>query len=170
MRLIDIVFAGIAIAIVCGGAAPAAEPKSEIKIEKIKAAEVEKIVAAHKGKVVVVDVWASFCLPCKKKFPHLVKLHKELAAEGLVCISLSVDLDEGLADALDFLKKQGATFPNYILWDSEKNKDNLEKSFIHSAPPIVHVFDRNGKKIQTWEGKIEEDKIDMLIKDLLKQR
>ncbi len=143
---------------------------TEIKLEKIKASDVEKTVAAHKGKVVIVDVWADFCLPCKKKFPHLVKLHKELASEGLVCISLSVDLQDNFDGALEFLKKQGAVFPNYILWDNDENKDKLEKTFSHTSPPIIHVFDRKGKKIETWEGKIEEDKIDALIKDLLKEK
>jgi thiol-disulfide isomerase/thioredoxin len=151
-----------------GSMVSAQEAKPEIKLEKIKAADVEKAVAAHKGKVVVVDVWASFCAPCMKKFPHLVQLHKELAKEGLVCISLSVDIDdEGYAKALEFLQKQGAAFPNYVLVDTEENKDKLEKTLEHTACPIVHVFDRNGKKIQTWDTKIEEDKIDALIKKLL---
>ena len=152
------------------GSAPATETKEEITLVKIKASEVEKAIAAHKGKVVVVDVWGEFCAPCKKKFPHLVQLHKDFAKDGLVCISLSVDLEENVDGALQFLKKQGATFPNYILWDNDDNKDKLEPTFAHIAPPIIHVFDRNGKKIQTWEGKIEEDKIDKLIAELLKQK
>jgi thiol-disulfide isomerase/thioredoxin len=169
MRLSHLFLPAIAIVAFGEPIANADDAKGAIKLEKIKASEVEKAVAAHKGKVVIVDVWADFCLPCKKKFPHLVKLHKELAKEGLVCISLSVDLDDNFNGALEFLKKQGATFPNYILWDTEENKDTLEKSFNHTAPPIIHVFDRGGKRVQTWEGKIEEDKIDMLIKNLLKQ-
>jgi thiol-disulfide isomerase/thioredoxin len=170
MRLSHLFLPAIAVFSLSGVNAIAEDVKDAIKLEKIKASEVEKAVAAHKGKVVVVDVWADFCLPCKKKFPHLVHLHKELAKEGLVCISLSVDLEENFNGALEFLKKQGATFPNYILWDTEDNKDKLEKSFNHTAPPIFHVFDRSGKRIQTWEGKIEEEKIDMLIKYLLKQK
>jgi len=146
------------------------EPKPEIKLSKIKANEVEKAVAAHAGKVVVVDVWANFCIPCKKKFPHLVQLHKEFAKSGLVCMSLSVDPDDDFAGALEFLQKNGATFPNFILLDTDENKDKLEKTFEHTSPPIIHVFDRKGKKIQTWEGKIEEDKIDTLIKKLLDEK
>ncbi len=149
-------------------AAAGAEP--EVKLEKIKAAEVEKMIAAHLGKVVCVDVWAEFCPPCKKKFPHLVQLHKDLAKEGLVCISLSVDLEENLDGALGFLKKQGATFPNYILWDSETEKDLLEKKFEHTAPPIFHVYDRTGKRIKTWEGGIKENEIDELVHELLKKK
>src|SRR6476659_8462790 len=46
----------------------------EAKLTKVKAAEFEKIIASHKGKVIAVDVWADFCAPCKKAFPHIVKL------------------------------------------------------------------------------------------------
>jgi len=143
--------------------------QEEVKIEKIKASEIEKMIAGHKGKVICVDVWADFCLPCKKLFPHLVKLHKDFAKEGLDCISLSVDLDDNVSGALNFLKKQNATFPNYILWDNDDNKDLLEPKFAHRAPPIIHVFDRDGKKIKTWEGGVKEDEVDNLIKELLKK-
>jgi thiol-disulfide isomerase/thioredoxin len=142
----------------------------EIKLEKIKAADIEQAIARHKGNVVAVDVWADFCAPCKQKFPHLVKLHRDLAKEGLVCISISVDLEENFDGALEFLKKQKANFPNYILWDTDENKDALEKSFAQHSPPIVHIYDRNGKRIKTWEGAIKEDEIDRLIIDLLKQK
>jgi len=149
--------------------APLPEAPAEIKLEKIKAADVLKTIAAHKGKVVAVDVWADFCAPCKKKFPHLVQLHKDLAKEGLVCLSLSVDLDDNFEGALAFLKRQGATFPNFILWDNDDNKDDLDKTFEHRRVPIFHVFDRQGKKVQTWEGAIKEDEIDQLIRKLLKE-
>jgi len=139
----------------------------EITLEKIRASEVEAMVARHKGKVVAIDVWADFCAPCKKAFPHLVELHKQHAAEGLVCVSLSVDLHDNFDGALAFLKKQGATFPNYILWDSDDNKDQLEKKLPHTAVPIFHVFDRDGKRVKTWEGAIKHDEIDALIKKLL---
>jgi thiol-disulfide isomerase/thioredoxin len=147
----------------------AANGQEEIKLEKIKASEIEKMIAGHKGKVVCVDVWADFCLPCKKLFPHLVKLHQEFAKDGLDCISLSVDLDDNLSGALKFLKKQKASFPNFILWDTDDNKDLLEPKFAHRSPPIFHVFDRDGKKIKTWEGGVKEDEVDKLIKQLLKK-
>jgi thiol-disulfide isomerase/thioredoxin len=82
----------------------------EIKLEPTDLDGVLKAVAAHKGKVVVVDVWGVFCVPCKEKFPHMVKLHNDLAKEGLVLISLTVDEPEDKDGALAFLKKQNATF------------------------------------------------------------
>jgi thiol-disulfide isomerase/thioredoxin len=160
-----------AFAILASPNAVSAQANNAIMLEKIKANEVEKMVAAHKGKVVCVDVWADFCAPCKMKFPHLVQLHKELGNKGLICISLSVDLEENFDGALAFLKKQNATFANYILWDDdEAAKDKLDKTIEHIRVPIFHVFDRDGKKVKTWDGRINEDEIDKLIKDLLEKK
>jgi thiol-disulfide isomerase/thioredoxin len=175
-RLILMLIAMASVA--CANAARAQNP-GEVTLEKIKADEVEKMITGHKGRVVCVDVWADFCAPCKKKFPHLVQLHKDFAKEGLDCISVSVDLEENFDGALTFLKAQKATFPNFILWDSDENKDKLdpienkqkmEPKFAHRCPPIFHVFDRDGKKIKTWEGAIKEDEIDKLIKELLTKK
>lgn len=152
----------------CLGSA-VAEAEEPIKLEKIKAADVSAMIAGHKGKVVAVDVWADFCAPCKMKFPHLVKLHQEHAKHGLVCVSVSVDLEENFEGALTFLKKQKAAFPNYILWDTDDAKDKLEKTFAHTSPPIFHVFDRDGKLVRTWEGKVVDEEIDELIEKLLKK-
>ncbi len=65
---------------------------AEIKPAKIvKFDDLVRAVKAHKGKVVVVDFWDDGCGECKKEFPGLVKLHKEQAAAGVVCISVSLD-------------------------------------------------------------------------------
>src|SRR5690242_10528052 len=96
----------------------AAEKPPELKT--IKYDDLAAAVRALRGKVVVVDIWASWCIPCKKEFPHLVELHKKYAKEGLACVSVSVDDEDGVKAALAFLQKQNATFANYrILEDPE---------------------------------------------------
>ena len=145
-----------------------ARADDEIKLEKIKADEVEKMIAAHKGKVVCLDVWADFCAPCKAAFPHLVKLHNEFAKQGLDCISLSIDLEDNLDGAHGFLKAQKATFSNFILWDTDENREKLHAKIPVSTPPLFHVFDRDGKKVKTWDGAIKHDEIHALVQQLLK--
>ena len=172
-----LVFAVVLIGTVIGCTTPASTPAPtlpappmEITLEKVKAADLPELIAKHKGKVVAVDVWADFCAPCKKAFPHLVQLHRQHAADGLVCISLSKDLDDGYDGALAFLKSQKAHFNNYIVWDSDEALDALEKKIPHTAIPIFHVFDRDGKRVKTWEGAIRHDEIDATIGELLKKK
>ena len=53
-------------------------------------ADVQKLIGASKGKIVVVDFWSTSCLPCKKEFPNLVKLDRD-HPDKLVCISVNLD-------------------------------------------------------------------------------
>ncbi len=97
-------------------------------------------------------------------------MHQEQAKEGLVIISLSVDEQDNEKAALEFLQKQKATFPNYILNDADDAREKLEKTLAHRNPPIVHVFDRSGTKVKTIEDEFKADEFDKYIKELLKQK
>lgn len=97
-------------------------------------------------------------------------MHKELAKDGLVVLTLSVDAEEDEKKAIEFLQKSKATFTNYILHDTDEAKDKLDKVLPHKAPPIVHVFDRGGKKVKTIEDEYKDEEFDKLIKELLKQK
>src|SRR5438874_7926801 len=59
-----------------------ADPPAEVKLEVVKWPGLEKVIASYKGKVVVIDIWADFCIPCKKEFPHFVELHRKYAKDG----------------------------------------------------------------------------------------
>src|SRR5262249_37610099 len=92
------------------------EPAVELKPLKYDA--LTDLVKQNKGKVVVVDFWADFCIPCKREFPNLVKLHRQYAGQGLVAVSVALDdpADEKARErALKFLKAQQATFTNVLL-------------------------------------------------------
>ncbi|MBO0701121.1 MAG: hypothetical protein J2P46_22180, partial [Zavarzinella sp.] len=79
-------------------------------------------------------------------------MHQELSKDGLVVISLSVDDADDKSAALKFLQEQKATFENFILEDKDRNEKAGDEKLLHSTPPIVHVFDRDGKKVKTFEG------------------
>jgi|DEB19_MinimDraft_3_1074340.scaffolds.fasta_scaffold44928_2 thiol-disulfide isomerase/thioredoxin len=62
-----------------------------------------------KGKVVLVDFWASWCAPCKASFPILAKLNRELGPKGFVVVAVGIDEKPAAADA--FVKKLNPDFP-----------------------------------------------------------
>ena len=115
----------------------------------------QELLAAKKGKVVVVDAWSTSCPPCMKEFPNLVALHKKHNPEDLACISLSFDY-EGIGSpeqtkpkVLDFLKSQGATFDNVL---SQDESDVLYRKLELASVPAVFVYDRDGKLVKRFDN------------------
>jgi hypothetical protein len=94
-------------------------------------------------------------------------MHQELSKDGLVVISLTIDEPEDRGNALEFLTKQKATFQNFLLEDKDRTEKAGDEKFYHSSPPIVHVFDRAGKKVKVFEGKKEAEGVEGLVKELL---
>ena len=70
---------------------------ADVTLITTDAAGLEAAIAAHKGKVVLVDYWATWCVPCIKAFPHTVALSRNYADKPFVAISVSVDTAEELA-------------------------------------------------------------------------
>jgi hypothetical protein len=94
-------------------------------------------------------------------------MHKELSMAGLVVISLTIDDLEERGAALEFLTKQKATFQNFLLDDKDRGEKAGDAKLFHSSPPIMHVFDRGGKKVKTFEGKKEAEGVEPLVRELL---
>lgn len=98
-----------------------------------------------KGRVVLVDFWASWCGPCKDSFPAMDELQKKYGAQGLVVLAVSVDQD---AEAMkDFLKEHPASFP--IVHDAKKKL--VSRVNISSMPASI-VIGRDGKVVAIHKG------------------
>jgi thiol-disulfide isomerase/thioredoxin len=91
-----------------------------------------------KGKVVLIDFWASWCEPCKQSFPVMEELHKRYADRGLLIVAINVD--ENRPDMEAFLKKNAASFP--VLRDP--NQKLVERAGIATMPSSF-LLDREGK-------------------------
>jgi len=120
----------------------------DVKLEVVKAKDFAKRLEAFRGKVIVVDVWAEFCAPCKKEFPHLVVLHEKYAKKGVACVSVSVDFLEDKDKALEFLKKHKAAFTNYLFDEKQKV---WQDHFHMRGPPTVFVYDTDGKLAKQFD-------------------
>lgn len=133
---------------------PAAEP-AKIEASLATWEEVEKTIASHAGKVVVVDLWSTTCAPCRREFPGLVKLHEE-HAEDVASISVSLDYygdetepPESFRDPVEtFLNEQNADFENFICNDVS---DDVLSGIGASSVPVVLVYDQEGKLAKMFE-------------------
>ena len=94
--------------------------------------------ADYKGKVVVLNVWASWCDPCREEVPLLQKTHDAIAAKGGVVLGL--DTQDASNAAIDFLKERKATFPS--LRDRDRS---YGREFGVTGYPETFLIDRKGR-------------------------
>jgi len=94
--------------------------------------------AEHQGKVVIVDFWASWCVPCRRSFPWLNAMHDAHADDGLVIIG--VNLDEERTAAEEFLREFPPSFR--IIYDTSKD---LAREFDVIAMPSSFLIGRDGQ-------------------------
>ena len=99
----------------------------------------------YKGKVVLVDFWATWCDPCKYEIPELVKLQAKLGPKGFAI--LSVSMDEDVAEVPPFVKSMKINYP-VILNGSER----APKGWVAPGLPTAYLIGRDGKVLQRKFG------------------
>jgi thiol-disulfide isomerase/thioredoxin len=104
--------------------------------------------ADYKGKVVVLDFYATWCQPCRAETPQLVQLQKDHGASGLQVIGLNVGGDEDRSEVPAFAKEFGIEYPLGF------PDDNLVDQYLsdNQSIPQAFVFDRNGDLVKRFVG------------------
>jgi thiol-disulfide isomerase/thioredoxin len=105
----------------------------------------EEVLSKHKGKVVLVDFWASWCSPCRKEIPFLKELKSNFSDKELQIIEISIDTDYSAWVRASQIENLSGYENNYIIANWEKSK--LYKNYKIQAIPRYLLFDKNGKII-----------------------
>ena len=119
-------------------------------------------IAAHKGKVVYLDFWASWCGPCRKSFPWMNRIQKRYGKRGFVVVAINLDKDRSLAE--QFLKDVPANFA--IGYDP---KGKVATAYQLKGMPSSFVIDKTGK-IQVRHAGFHDstpEKMELAIQSLL---
>src|SRR5438552_152898 len=102
-------FIAILACLILAGLTYGQEVKSIGKIDELKT-----IMDSNKGKVVLVNFWATWCKPCVKEFPELVKLYNDYKDKGFILVFISADVPEEVkTKVVPFLNKEGVDFATY---------------------------------------------------------
>jgi len=106
--------------------------------------------ASLRGQVVLLNFWATWCVPCEREMPAMQRLHERLASEGLNLLAVSVDEEK---DAVEkFRNRFGLTFP--ILWDPEKRVSGAYQAYRY---PETLLIGRDGVVVERYIGPREWD-------------
>lgn len=162
---------------------PVATTSDAVELKELSWDQLQEVVARHKGKVVVVDIWSTSCEPCLREFPHLVALQQRHTAD-VVCISFDCDYIGAKNKAVGYYRERvlkqltSQHAEKLINGMSTVAADELFQQLDIDSIPAVYVYDRTGKLSKRFdnrtpasdseEGISYEKQIDPLVADLVK--
>lgn len=130
------------------GVTQCADEPSDISWNSAGKKELEKIVASHKGEVILIDFWASWCGPCRRALPETVGYSKDNKRLVVITVSLDRDPNEGLA----FLTKLNANKSINLFWTGGNTIPYGYPNYI----PYMVLIDKKGNQHPFSEAKMKE--------------
>jgi thiol-disulfide isomerase/thioredoxin len=128
-------------------------------IQKAGVHDFKNIIETNKGKVLIINFWATWCSPCVKEFPGLMNVRREFSPDDLTIVGISMDY--GARPVENFVKVNKVNFP--ILLDDESIGSMLD---IKSIPRTL-IYNRAGEKILDHLGFISEENFRHIVERLL---
>lgn len=156
-------FALVALAAGCSQSAPLAPkpatataslPPDRVELTLVDRAAFDAVLARARGHVILVDCWASWCLPCVEQLPHSIELAKQKGTDGLEVVTLNFDDPDSAQAAIAILKRSGAPAAQLTnlqtkFGGSTESMDAFE--ITSGALPHYKLFDRQGQLRKVFE-------------------
>jgi Thiol-disulfide isomerase and thioredoxins len=144
---------GLVILLVCifyvgANDVPAQSKRTAPAVKPIDVKGVERLIHERKGKILFLNVWATWCKPCIEEFPDIVRLYSEYPDSVVDIVAISVDYpDEVESKILPLLVSHNVTFRVYVA-DVKKDEDfiNVINPSWSGAVPATFIFDADGKQ------------------------
>ena len=123
----------------------------------------EQRIDQWKGKVIVVNFWATWCAPCREEMPEFIKAQTEFGSKGLQFVGIAVDQADKVAQ---FEKEIGLNYPTLVggFGAMELSKTLGNKLM---ALPFTVIVDRQGAIVHTQLGLLKPEKLAQVVKQLL---
>lgn len=116
-------------------------------VQTLDATPKMKSLSDYRGEVVVLNIWATWCIPCRTEMPSMEALYRELGPKGLRIVAVSVDNAGEEQKIRDFVKEYGLTFE--VLHDAAGAIQNIYRT---TGVPETFVLDRDGVIRKKWIG------------------
>jgi thiol-disulfide isomerase/thioredoxin len=131
---------------------PKLKAEAATGLKPLDEAGFRSMVASHRGNVLLVDFWATWCAPCREEMPKLISYFGS-HGKTFDLVTISCDEPEQVPAAEQFLNLQRAPMPHYI------RQAKSDDAFINAidpawsgALPALFLFDRRGKQVQSFIG------------------
>ena len=126
-----------------------------------------RMIRSGAGPLTVINVWATWCGPCKEEFPDLLAVARAYKSKGVRLAFVSTDFGPDRAAAVEFLKAQGAPLPSYIkAGKDEAFIEALDPRWVGTLPATV-IFDNTGRRVKFFQGKLDKSTLERTLDALL---
>tara|TARA_Y100001936_G_scaffold252558_1_gene312749 strand:- start:37900 stop:38454 length:555 start_codon:yes stop_codon:yes gene_type:complete len=120
-------------------------------------------ISQWKGKILIVNFWATWCEPCRIEMPEFIKLQEELRDKELLIIGIAIDQKNKVQQ---YSKDIGINYP-VLIGGMEAMELSEAAGNNHAVLPYTVIFNRSGEIVSTHVGLITRDKIEPVLKSLL---
>jgi thiol-disulfide isomerase/thioredoxin len=138
-----------------------------ISVTPLDEAGYQKLLASQKGKVVVVNFWATWCAPCRAEMPQLLAFGKRHESKGIKLLVISADEPSDTAKVSAFLDAQHAPAPHLVKKadDDEKFIDAIDPKWSGTLP-ATFVYDRAGRRVKSFFGELSMPDLERAVSAL----
>ena len=147
--VLSILISAVLVSLACGGGSPPAgdekKPAPSMELERVDGSGTFSL-DKQKGKVVLIDFWATWCAPCISELPHLQKLSEAYDPGEFAMVGIVLESGER-EDIVEFIKKRSITYPNLLGEDGSKESFGPFLGY-----PTKYLIDKDGYVVKKYFG------------------
>ena len=126
---------------------PAPEKQQQVSLKEVAPGEIDEIIRANRGKVLMVNCWGIDCGPCIEELPHLNRISREYASKGLKVVAINTDVSDRHQEVKDFVAKNDFDFDVYLRAPGSDTKFRRSIDPDYAADPYTLIFDKDGNRV-----------------------
>ena len=143
---------------------PATAARHPDQIRWLDLTGAEQSLASLRGRIAVVNFWATWCAPCVEEMPVLARVQADYGLLGVQVVGIAADPTDDASRVLDFARKRGLTFP---LWLGATTTD-MASFEVGPALPATVVLDRDGHVVHRVRGVVDDEELREVLDRLLR--
>jgi peroxiredoxin len=118
--------------------------------------------ADYRGKVLLIDFWATWCMPCKVEMPNVIRVHKKFNEKGFEIIGISLDNNREAVE--QYIKDNNMTWPQFF--DGKGWQNTVAQQYRVRSIPATYLIDKNGKiRYRSLRGEDLETAVEKLLNE-----
>lgn len=133
------------------------------EVKQITMSGLNLLLVVNEGKVVIVNLWATWCPPCTAEIPGFINLYKKYKDKGLEIIGIAFERQGLEKKLLEFIKKEGIDYPIYL------GSQSVGEAYELRGIPTTIIYGKDGQIAAKHVGFISEETFDQEVAELLKK-